>query len=190
VKKGSSNNRVRLIGGQWRRRLLDFPDLPGLRPSSDRLRETLFNWLQPVLVGSRCLDLFAGSGALGFEAASRGARQVVLVEQAQAAFTCLEGHRDALEASNVTLLRQSAQSFLQSGPEAFDIAFLDPPFESWPQTDWPRLLHESRHMKPAGWVFLELPRVLHPVPLPDEWVLEREKKFGDVQACLVRLANS
>src|SRR5499433_20698 len=107
-------NRVRVIGGRWRSRLLRFPAAPGLRPTPDRVRETLFNWLGQDLTGAACLDLFAGSGALGFEAASRGARRVVMVERDPATFRSLTAAREQLGASAVRLVRADALEFLRS----------------------------------------------------------------------------
>ena len=128
----SSMNTVRIIGGAWKRRQLRFPDALGLRPTPDRVRETLFNWLGQDLSGRRCLDLFAGSGALGFEAASRGAERVVMVEQSPAVAAALENNARVLEAGNrLRIVRgdalKSAPS-LSSAEERFDVVFLDPPF--------------------------------------------------------------
>lgn len=121
-------NRVRIIGGAWRSRILTFPDQPELRPTPDRVRETLFNWLGQDLSGKRCLDLFAGSGALGFEAASRGARQVVMVERERDAHAALEANRGRLGATQVQIVREDALHFLRNSADVYDVVFLDPPF--------------------------------------------------------------
>ncbi len=121
-------NRVRIIGGDWRSRLITFPDQPDLRPTPDRVRETLFNWLGQDLTGLRCLDLFAGSGALGFEAASRGAKQVVMVERERGACAALEANRKTLNAGQVEIVRADALDFLRGGQGVYDVIFLDPPF--------------------------------------------------------------
>lgn len=121
-------NAVRIIGGEWRRRLLDFPDAPDLRPTSDRMRETLFNWLGQDLTGENCLDLFAGSGALGFEAASRGARQSVLVERDAAVIRTLHANKAALSAQQVEIVRADAMDFLQADARRYGVVFLDPPY--------------------------------------------------------------
>jgi 16S rRNA (guanine(966)-N(2))-methyltransferase RsmD len=121
-------NRVRIIGGAWRSRILSFPDQPELRPTPDRVRETLFNWLGQDLAGKRCLDLFAGSGALGFEAASRGATQVVMVERERAACDALEANRQRLDAAQVEIVRADALHFLRGGRDVYDVVFVDPPF--------------------------------------------------------------
>ncbi|MFP5419040.1 MAG: 16S rRNA (guanine(966)-N(2))-methyltransferase RsmD [Gammaproteobacteria bacterium] len=123
-------NRVRIIGGQYRRRLLDFPDATGLRPTPDRVRETLFNWLGQDLPGWTCLDLFAGSGALGFEAASRGATRVVLIERDAQASRALEKNAKMLGASAVEVLRVDAVTWFANTADIFDLIFIDPPFDS------------------------------------------------------------
>lgn len=123
-------NRVRIIGGHYRRRLLDFPGSAGLRPTPDRVRETLFNWLGQDLPGWACLDLFAGSGALGFEAASRGAARVVMIERERAALEALEKNRAVLGADQVEILRADALAWLADSHETFDLIFVDPPFDS------------------------------------------------------------
>jgi len=120
--------RLRIIAGRWRGRRLTVPALPGLRPTPDRVRETLFNWLGPRVEGARCLDLFAGTGALGFEAASRGAAQVVMVEQASRAVAQLRSHAAALLADVVEVVDREALSWLGGRFRRFDIVFLDPPF--------------------------------------------------------------
>lgn len=124
-----SPGKVRIIAGQWRGSRLDVPALPGLRPSSDRVRETVFNWLQGEIAGARCLDLFAGSGALGFEAASRGAAQVCLIEQADAALTTLRDAARRLDARQVEIIRADALAWLaRTADRQFDLVFIDPPF--------------------------------------------------------------
>src|ERR1700682_2440780 len=124
----ANRNRVRIIGGQWRSRLIKFPPAAQLRPTPDRVRETLFNWLGQRLDGLTCLDLFAGSGALGFEAASRGAARVVMVENDRQAFGALGGYKDLLRATQVELVFGDALDYLRRSKEAFDVVFLDPPF--------------------------------------------------------------
>lgn len=124
----SSKGRIRIIGGQYRSRLLRVAARPGLRPTPDRVRETLFNWLGQDLSGAACLDLFAGSGALGFEAASRGASRVVMIESDRVALGALEASRTALGATQVEIIGGSAEAYLKSARERFDVVFLDPPF--------------------------------------------------------------
>lgn len=122
-------NSVRIIGGEWRRRQLRFPDSEGLRPTPDRVRETLFNWLGQELTGQHCLDLFAGSGALGFEAASRGAAKVVMVEQAPRVLASLQENAQLINAlARVEIKRGDALQYLASTKTKFDLVFLDPPY--------------------------------------------------------------
>lgn len=123
-------NKVRIIGGQYRRRLLDVPAVEGLRPTPDRVRETLFNWLGQELDGLRCLDLFAGSGALGFEAASRGASEVVLVEKVRNVADTLRRNVQHLGAVQMQVQNQDASTYLRSGQGLFDVIFVDPPYAS------------------------------------------------------------
>ncbi len=157
-------NRVRIIGGAWRSRLISFPPRKDLRPTPDRVRETLFNWLGQDLTGKACLDLFAGSGALGFEAASRGARRVVMVERDAAVFRALQASRAALGAAAVELRRADALEFLRAGAGVYDVVFVDPPYRSdyWPRVApllLPRLAPDAlvycesagRAKAPPGW---------------------------------------
>lgn len=123
-------NKVRIIGGTYRRRLLAFPDSAGLRPTPDRVRETVFNWLGQSLHGKRCLDLFAGSGAMGFEAASRGAARVVMVEKSRMVADALRANRQVLDAAAIDVLGTDAVGFLKGCREAFDLVFVDPPYDS------------------------------------------------------------
>lgn len=146
-------NRVRIIGGQYRRRLLDFPGSAGLRPTTDRVRETLFNWLGQDLPGWACLDLFAGSGALGFEAASRGAGRVVMIERDRAALEALEKNRIVLGASQVDILRADAPAWLANSRETFDLIFIDPPFDSG--LVGPVLAELGAHLKSGGQAYVE-----------------------------------
>jgi len=124
----SNKGKIRIIAGEYRGRRITVPDRPGLRPTPDRVRETLFNWLGQSLDGLACLDLFAGSGALGFEAASRGAARVVMVEQDRAVFDALKKTRDIIGATQVDLVLDDAFAYLKRIPHRFDVVFLDPPF--------------------------------------------------------------
>lgn len=125
-----NKNQVRIIGGEWKRRLLRFPQVSGLRPTPDRVRETLFNWLGQDCTGLVCLDLFSGSGALGFEAASRNAAKVVMVETAKPALESLRSNQSMLGARNIEVVWSDGLRFLDNTPERFDVVFLDPPFAS------------------------------------------------------------
>lgn len=179
-----SANRVRIIGGEHRGRQLLFPDSPGLRPTADRTRETLFNWLQPLLPGARCLDLFAGSGALGFEAASRGAADVVLVEQDPRVATQLEANRSLLGLAQVDIRQGDALDWLDREPRPFDIVFLDPPFADHLLTRCCDRLDTSGWLGSDPRLYLEWD--LHgPAPeLPPHWIRLKEKRAGQVAYAL------
>ena len=124
------HNTIKIIGGEYRRRLLSFPDAPGLRPTPIRVRETLFNWLGQNLCAKSCLDLFSGSGALGFEAASRAARHVVMVEKSRVVAAYLRANQQLLAAESIDVVLCEALAYLESCDESFDVVFVDPPFAS------------------------------------------------------------
>lgn len=166
-------NRVRVIGGQYRRRLLDFPDAAGLRPTPDRVRETLFNWLGQDLPGWACLDLFAGSGALGFEAASRGAARVVLVERDARAAAALVGNRTMLGATAVEIQRADALAWLATNRERFDLVFVDPPFDG--DLAARVLAGVLPHLKPGGRVYVEQGGWVVP---PPGFIMHRSGRVG------------
>lgn len=175
---------IRLIAGQWRSRKLPVPDLPGLRPTPDRVRETLFNWLAPVIQGSRCLDLFAGTGALGLEAASRGAAEVWLVEQDPRAVRQLRENVDRLQASQVRVVAAAVAPILaQPPPQPFDIAFVDPPYAAGLLPAVLADLAAGAWLRPGGWLYIEWPQH-EPAPLPDApW---RSLSAGAVHCALYR----
>jgi 16S rRNA (guanine966-N2)-methyltransferase len=184
----SVKNSVRIIGGRWRGRRIGFPELPGLRPTPDRVRETLFNWLQTGIAGSRCLDLFAGSGALGLEALSRGAREVVFVEQSAAAARSIRAALERLGASaHGRVIEQSAERFLRTAGEPFDVAFLDPPFGRDALTEYVPALAQGEWIKNGGLVYLENERAAGPPALPGGWELLKSKSAGEVGYHLVRV---
>lgn len=168
-------NSVRIIGGEWRRRQLRFPDALGLRPTPDRVRETLFNWLGQSLDGLSCLDLFAGSGALGFEAASRGAAKVVLVERSPAAAASLRANLKLLNAQTLHLWQGDALQFAPASPDRFDVIFLDPPYrQGWLDRIAPFL---DRLAKPGARVYAEAEAELVPWP---GWTMLRQGNAGQV----------
>lgn len=179
-----ADGRLRIIGGSWRGRKLNFPELAGLRPTSDRTRETLFNWLQPKLGGAQCLDLFAGSGALGFEAASRGAEKVVMVESNRQAAAQLTANLELLSATQCEMINTTAENFLAKPATPFDIVFIDPPFDAnlWMETI--TLLNAQMWLAPAAQIYLEAPKRLDLADLPESWTLTREKMAGAVRYCL------
>lgn len=171
---------VRIIGGRWRGRRIAVPELPGLRPTPDRVRETLFNWLAPMIAGSRCLDLFAGTGALGLEAASRGARQVVLVESDRGAAERLRESSARLAPEVCEVVQADALAWLESAPRPFDIVFLDPPFGT------PLLQAAMQALASGGWlapgarIYLEAPAEQGVPALPPGWLLHRSGRAGAV----------
>jgi 16S rRNA (guanine966-N2)-methyltransferase len=183
--RGSPSGRLRIVAGKWRSRLLPVADEPGLRPTSERIRETLFNWLASTIEGSRCLDLFAGSGALGLEALSRGAGEVVFVENSARAAAVLEESVNMLEASGARIHKADAIRYLKSEPEPFDIVFLDPPFAADLLEDLCRLLSEDNWLAEGARVYLEQGRE-RPLPgLPDGWTILNDKTAGQVRYALV-----
>jgi 16S rRNA (guanine966-N2)-methyltransferase len=185
-------NSVRIIGGGWRGRRVSFPDIPGLRPTPDRVRETLFNWLQHAVAGARCLDLFAGSGALGLEALSRGAKELVFVEQAVPASRTLQvqlirlgGERSGrvVEMGAVRFLRSAAAIY--GGP--FDIVFLDPPFGRDALAGYVPMLDAGEWLKTGALVYLENEKAEGVPLLPARWELLKSKSAGEVGYHLARV---
>ena len=175
---------MRIVGGAWRSRIVTFPPRPDLRPTPDRVRETLFNWLGQDLSGKTCLDLFAGSGALGFEAASRGARRVVMVERDPVVFRALEASCAALAAGVVELRRADALEFLRADADRYDVVFVDPPYRS---ELWPRVAPLlPRHLAPEALVYLESARRI--VPLPG-WQVWKQGRAGQVAHQLLKRAE-
>lgn len=170
----------RIIGGTYRSRRLVFPALAGLRPSPDRVRETLFNWLAPVIEGARCLDLFAGSGALGLEALSRGAATCVFVEQAGAAVTALRGHLSTLDATSGEAVQAEVLAWLAGSPRAFDIVFLDPPYAAGLLEPACAALVTNGWLASGARVYLENAATEGAPTLPAGWTLLRSKKAGQV----------
>ena len=178
-------NQVRIIGGQWRSRIVRFPDAPSLRPTPDRLRETLFNWLGQDLTGKICLDLFAGSGALGFEAASRGSRLVVMVEHVTAVYRALRETQATLSAEQVEMHCADAFGFLKTDTRRYDVVFLDPPFH----LGWlPRLLPLLPvRLEPEARVYLETEE---PLGMPKEFEVLKQTRAGQVHGLLIKYLQS
>ena len=186
-KRAGYPGQVRIIGGMWRSRRLAVPSVPGLRPTPDRVRETLFNWLQPYIAGARCLDLFAGTGALCLESLSRGAREVVMVESAPVALEALHHNIEALDAGAARVVPSDAIAFLKQAVEPFDIIFVDPPFAANLIPACLTLIAERSWVKPGGVIYIEAPRALTPVPLPTGWELYRSQTAGQVGYHLARV---
>ena len=166
-------NQVRIIGGEYRRRILHFPDSSGLRPTPDRVRETLFNWLGQELTGMRCLDAFAGSGALGFEAVSRNAARVVMLESTRQACDALKHNRELLKADRVEIQQAEALAWMRASAEQFDLIFLDPPFASGLISQ--ALPLAAKLLKPEGWIYVEQSDKIQP---PEGFIIHRQGKAG------------
>jgi len=177
-----ASNVVRVVGGAWRSRRVSFPDLPDLRPTADRVRETLFNWLGQDLAGKRCLDLFAGSGALGFEALSRGATEVVMVESSRAAHRALQENAARLGAgARLRLVLGDALHFLAArGSGRFDVVFVDPPYGSGLVDAV--LAHLPAVLAPGGCAYVESGSPVAPAP---PWRVRRAARAGAVHYHLI-----
>lgn len=173
-------NKLRIIGGEWRSRNVRFADTPGLRPTPARVRETLFNWLQYDIAGSRCLDLYAGSGALGFEAASRGAALVIQVENNTQTCRCLKENAMILAADQIKIVQTDVMRFLAGKAEPFDLVFLDPPFSrhlAVPTCQW---LEQKGWLTDHGKIYVESESHCDLTGIPDNWRLLKSKTAGDV----------
>ncbi|UXI67486.1 16S rRNA (guanine(966)-N(2))-methyltransferase RsmD [Tahibacter amnicola] len=181
----NSSGKVRIIGGTLRNSRLDVPLRPGLRPTTDRVRETLFNWLMGPVGGARCLDLFAGTGALGIEALSRHAREVVFVERDPALAAALRGNLERLRQSAGRVVVGDALGALagESGP--FDIVFLDPPFDLLLWDPVIERLESGGYLAPHALIYVESPIGVTPA-VPPGWMLHREGKAGEVRYALYR----
>ncbi|NNJ65897.1 MAG: 16S rRNA (guanine(966)-N(2))-methyltransferase RsmD [Xanthomonadales bacterium] len=178
---------MRIIAGRWRGSRLQVPDLPGLRPTGDRARETVFNWLQMHLRDARCADLFAGTGALGLEAASRGAAEVVLVEKQAHACAALRENIARLRADNVRLVEGDALTWLDGcAPGSLDIVFVDPPFGKGLGRPVLERLADGRLVKTGGLVYLETAREDDPVGTEIDWEVLKEKVLGEVRMQLLK----
>ena len=176
-------NQVRIIGGRWRSRKVSFPDGAGLRPTPDRVRETLFNWLQFDIAGRRCLDLFAGSGVLGLEALSRGAGQLTVVDASRAALQAINENLAALDAEDVQVIDSDALSFLTRAPaETFDIVFLDPPYDSDLLPRACGLLEQHNWLSNHARIYLETEAGRDDPAdyAPDSWTQLRSARAGQV----------
>jgi len=184
-KKKSQTGQLRIVAGNWRSRLLQIADVPGLRPTSERIRETLFNWLAPGIHGARCLDLCAGTGALGLEALSRGAGELVFVERSAVAFRTLEGNIALLGGANAEVLNVDAREYLL-GPSTkpFDIVFLDPPFAADLMDELCRLLTEQRWLADGARIYIEMDKDQPELLIPSGWQVLKNKTAGKVRYML------
>jgi len=182
-----NQNRLRIIGGRWRGRKLSFPDIEGLRPTPDRVRETVFNWLQPVIQGARCLDLYCGSGAFGFEAGSRGAAEVVMVDSNRDVTATLQEHSGLLKAQGMQIVQRDILAFLQTTESSpFDIVFLDPPYSKNLLFPCCEQLETSGWLKQGATIYLEAEHEIDQACLPSGWILAKSKRAGQVNYHLAR----
>ena len=185
MSKGS--NQLRIIGGEWGGRKLRFPDAPNLRPTPDRVRETLFNWLAPIIHGARCLDLFAGSGALGLEALSRGAVFTTFVDNHKKVIQALHSHLDLLKANDraevlnfdgISFL--SHDNFINTEARVYDVVFLDPPYHLDLMEKVVPLLEENNGLADNAMLYLEIEKRQSLPELPANWKKIKEKIAGEV----------
>jgi len=170
-----TNNTIRISAGEWRSRLLKFPNVDGLRPTPDRVRQTVFNWLGQELHGLVCLDLFAGTGVMGFEALSRGAKKAVMVEKSRAAYQALMENKVALRAENAQIINVDALQFLVNNSIFFDVVFLDPPYQQGLLDKALPILHQ--HLTEDGLVYVEAEYALVDMP---HWHILKQGKAGNV----------
>jgi 16S rRNA (guanine966-N2)-methyltransferase len=185
VKAHNGQGQLRIIGGEWRSRKLSFPDGPGLRPTPDRVRETLFNWLSPYVAGAKVLDPFAGSGALYLEALSRGASFGLALDSNTQAVASLRHNLDLLKCSTGELLQSDAIRYLETQPAtAFNLVFLDPPFHQNLLPATCALLESNQWLAERAWIYTESETPPSTLALPASWRLHREKKAGQVYYAL------
>ena len=173
-------NKLRIIGGNWRSRCVSFVDAPGLRPTPARVRETVFNWLRDDIIGSRCLDLYAGSGTLGFEAASRGAKSVIQVENNALACRALKENAIALAANQIKIVQSDVFRYLASNAESFDVVFIDPPFAMGLAVQTCQWLEEKGWLSKQAKIYVEAERILKLDGMPENWRQLKSKVAGEV----------
>jgi 16S rRNA (guanine966-N2)-methyltransferase len=192
-RKGLAGNnlrpgRLRIVAGKWRSRLLPIADQKGLRPTASRVRETLFNWLSMDIHGSHCLDLFAGTGALAFEALSRGAATATMIENSAEAVDLLRSSAGLLDAVDARIDRADALSFLgRPGDKRYDIVFLDPPFADDLVEECCQLLHSNGWLAENAAVYIEQDKSRPLPPLPLGWQVKKDKIAGHVRFVFVRV---
>lgn len=185
-----AGSRLRIIGGKWRSRMLPIADAEGLRPTTDRVRETLFNWLQPSIYGAKVLDVFAGSGALGFESLSREAESAVLIEKNKQAARNLNDNAKTLGADTAQVVQTDALTWLKTCEQTFSLIFLDPPFNKGLLPNCIELIDENKLIEKNGWVYIESESELSDLPIPKHWNLHREKKAGMVMLRLFQVDSA
>lgn len=182
--QSASRGQIRIIGGKWRGRKLPVFDSDGLRPTTDRIRETLFNWLMPVIQEARCLDCFAGSGALAIEALSRYAASATLIELERSGATQLVANLAKLEAKNVQVINRDTLNYLAQNGTAYDVIFLDPPFRKDLLQQTALLLEQNGWLSENCWIYVEAEAEANLALLPKNWQLHRKKVTGQVAYCL------
>ena len=176
----AATGQIRIIGGQWRGRKLPVPDSPGLRPTTDRVRETLFNWLAPSMVDAHCLDCFAGSGALGLEALSRYPASATLLEMERSVAQQLQQNLATLKAANAKVINTNTLTFLANPGTPHNIAFIDPPFRKGMLEETVRLLENNGWLADDALIYIESEVENGLPPVPAHWQLHREKVAGQV----------
>ena len=184
--RASPQGRFRIIGGAWRGRRFPVPDVPGVRPTPDRVRETLFNWLAPVITGARCLDLYAGSGALGLEALSRGASRAVFVDRSVQACGAIRRALEILGSGAGDVRRAEAGAYLAGPAEAFDVVFLDPPFRQGLVQATLEHVVQGGWLAPGARVYIESEREAGVPQVPPGWEIARSATAGQVGYHLAR----
>ena len=186
--KKSTLSTIRIIAGQWRGRKIPVAEIEGLRPTGDRIRETLFNWLDAEIDGARCLDLFAGSGVLSLEALSRGAGQVVALDSSRVAVNALNEAAKLLDTSALQVMQKDAVQWLKSKPAGlFDLVFIDPPFQAGLLDESLALLAASNSLAAGGLIYIERDRNDDPPQLPTGWQVHKDKVAGSVSYALYRV---
>ncbi|MCG6400991.1 16S rRNA (guanine(966)-N(2))-methyltransferase RsmD [Vibrio fluvialis] len=178
--KRAPSGQVRIISGLWRGRKLPVHDAEGLRPTTDRVKETLFNWLAQDIPHAKCLDLFAGSGGLGFESASRQAEKVTMLEMNPQAFAQLKTNIAALKASNIEAVNTDTLAYLKQPGQAYDVVFIDPPFRQGLLQETVQLLEQNGWLAANAMIYIESEKELPLTELPENWQLYREKLAGQV----------
>ncbi len=176
----TSLGQIRIIGGKWRGRKLPVRDSEGLRPTTDRIKETLFNWLMPVVQEARCLDCYAGSGSLGFEALSRFANSVTFIELDKQNAQLLSDNKMRLQADNATVINNSSLTVLNQMGTPFDLVFIDPPFRKGLLNETIQLLENNQWLADESWIYIESEAELPLTDIPANWQLHREKIAGQV----------
>lgn len=178
---------VRIIGGKWRSRRLNFPPVNALRPTPDAVRETLFNWLNLTIEGTRCLDLYAGSGALGFEAISRGAERVVLVEKHRKVVKVLRANKQSIDSDRqIDITNCTALQYISTCDKQFDLIFLDPPFATDELAKASYHINKKGLLKADGLIYIESPSDLKISPVPETWVTLKQAQKRAVRYTLAQ----